>query len=52
VSNYRCRHCGKIADKEPCQHCGRHDRMEHISGPLGRVMENLRDKMGEERGEG
>jgi len=51
MSNYRCRHCGKIADKEPCQHCGRHDhedRMEHISWPIGRVMAGLKDKVGEE----
>jgi len=53
MSNYKCRHCGKIADKEPCQHCGLHDhedRMEHISGPIGRVMGELRGKLGDERG--
>jgi hypothetical protein len=34
----------KIADKEPCQHCGWHDgedRMEHVSGPTWRVMDRL-----------
>ena len=25
MSNYLCRHCGRIASKEPCQFCGRHD---------------------------
>lgn len=52
MSNYQCRYCGQIADKEPCQHCGRHDhddRMEHISGPVGRVMGKLKDKMREWR---
>ena len=24
MSNYECPHCKKVADKEPCQHCGRH----------------------------
>jgi hypothetical protein len=22
MSNYKCPHCGKIAWKEPCNHCG------------------------------
>jgi len=26
MSNYACRFCGNVATKEPCEHCGKHDR--------------------------